>query len=207
MSSAIQRSSNCSKYTDTVSTLVDAHVSLKGRDKCTVPLTFYSCQTDTFESIDAITTQDAINKGVEELVLKADEQGACLPNADASDIVVNARTNIVGARDMEYTAEHLIERGLTSNCYRTGNDPNMATHIASAKCHPMEAMLDEQGRMVKNYHMTFQSSLATCNLTDEAMPQLQEDLRKVAVYNAAQSGYTVLKPEDLACSVSVVPYV
>ena len=55
--------------------------------------------------------------------------------------------------------------------------------------------------------MKFLSNLAVCDISDGAMPQVQEDLRKVAADNASENGFRIQKPEDLACSYSILPYV
>ena len=65
----------------------------------------------------------------------------------------------------------------------------------------MYDMTDADGRTVRDYHMRISASLATCDVSDKAMPQLMEDVRKVAAYNLSQNGYTVGKSEDLACDV------
>ena len=66
-------------------------------------------------------------------------------------------------------------------------------------------MYDMTGQQrVRDVHRTFLST-ATCDASDEGMPQLMEDLRKVAAHNGAQNGFTVDRPEDLACKFSVLP--
>ena len=95
---------------------------------------------------------------------------------------------------------------MTSKCFREGNDPNHATHRATARCFPMYDMTDAKGNRVRNTNMQILSNLAVCDLSDEAMPQVQEDLRRVAAHNAAGNGYTVDRPEDLATTNdSVLP--
>lgn len=195
---SILRSSNCSAYTDHVSLLVTSTATVPGEeDKCTVhlPATF-SCQTSAFEGPDEATAADIHARAATAL----DDKGC-----DASRMVVDAQTNLVGTQASEYTGEKLSTLGMASNCFVHGNDPNDATHIAKARCHPMYDMTDSKGRTVRDYHMRISSSLATCDMSDEAMPQLMEDVRKVAAYNLSQSGYTLKRPEDLACDLGILP--
>ena len=201
---SIPRSSNCASYYDSLSLLAEGTVSVPGReDVCSVDVTAFSCQTSAFEKADAPTESLLLSRGTE---LLRQLPGDCL-NDDATPVVASVRTNQIGAQALEYSPEKLKKLGMASNCYREGNDPNHATHMARATCHPMEAMTDAQGRRVKNVHMTFRSNLAVCDLSDEAMPQVQEDLRKVAMHNAGENGYKIAKAEDLACNVSILPVV
>lgn len=195
---SIERSSNCNAYTDTVSLLVQGTATTDGSDKCTVPLPLtFSCQTSAFEAPDETTAAQLRELGTAALRAKKCE----------GEVTLRTTTNLVGAQAMEYSAEKLNRLGMASNCFREGNDPNHAMHRGEAKCHPMREMTDDKGRRVINTHKTILSNLAVCDLSDEAMPQLQEDLRKVAAYNSSQNGYTLDKPEDLSCSFSVVPIV
>ena len=68
-------------------------------------------------------------------------------------------------------------------------------------------MINSKGERVKNTNMKILSNLAVCDISDDAMPQVQEDLRKVAAHNSTNNGFIIQKPEDLACSFSVLPYV
>ena len=195
----IQRSTNCAVYTDTVSTLVEITATVPGGgSKCKVNIPAFSCQTKAFENPDADTAVMLTTKAAEELL----ERGC-----DASKMQVNFATNLMGARDMEYSAKKLAKGGMASNCFLAGNDPNHATHKVTARCHPMFDMLDADGNTVRNYNMTFNSELAACDVSDEAMPQLMEDARKVAAYNASTNGYTVEKPEHLACDYGILPHI
>lgn len=195
----MERSSNCSTYTDNVSLLVDASAFVPGdssRCRVRLPPTF-SCQKSAFE-----TPDEATKEKLRELARPMLEERGC----DASNMELEWETNIVGTRRIEYSAERLASLGMASNCYREGNDPNHATHVATAHCRPMYDMTDEQGRRVRDVNRVFLSSLATCDVSSEAMPQLMEDARKVAAHNAASSGLTLDQPEDLACQISVLPH-
>jgi hypothetical protein len=117
------------------------------------------------------------------------------------------KTNLVGAKEMEYDPKKLARLGMASNCFVAGNDPNQTTHKIAARCNPMYDMTNEDGARVRNFNMTFTSELAACDVSEDAMPQLLEDARKVAAYNAAAKGYTVDIPEHLACRYSVMPHI
>ena len=196
---SILRSSNCAAYTDTVSLLVDATARVPGDEEvCTVALPpMFSCQTQKGEAPDDATLGDLRAKAAELL----DARGC-----DGSRAELSYATNFVGTPWIEYSGEKLATLGMASNCFVAGNDVNDATHHVTAKCRPMYDMLDSQGRTVRDYHKVFLSNLATCDVSDEAMPQLMEDARKVAAYNAAQNGFKVQRDEDLACQFSVLPH-
>ena len=198
---SLLRSSNCSTYTDTISLLVEATASTPGDNmehcKVDVPAMF-SCQTSAFESPDDAT--DVLMRGAAKSLLT--DKGC-----DTDNMTMAFRTNLVGAQQLEYSAKRLVDTGLASNCHTEGNNANHATHRAEARCHPMREMTDSKGRRVMNTHMTFVSNLSVCDVSEEAMPQLQEDLRKVAAYNAAENGLKVDSDLDLACNFSVLPQI
>ena len=200
---SIPRSSNCSAYTESLSLLVDGTVTITGReDVCSVPIASFSCQKSAFEKPDKATHDDMIERGKAALSKIPGCEGG-----EGTTYSLTASTSLIGAQEVEYSPERLKKLGLTSNCYSAGNDPNSATHIGKAVCYPMEFMTNSKGERVKNTHMSIHSNLGTCDISDEAMPQVQEDLRKVAAHNASENGYKVDKPEDLACYFSVLPYV
>ena len=195
----ISRSSNCKSYTDSISVYVKGTVAVKGKeDRCKVDVSAFSCQRGTLEQPDKVTSDELVSVGSEKL------RG--LPDCEG-EYVLESTTNVMGARAVDYSPEQLIQLGMASNCFSEGNDPNMTSHMAYATCNPMEAMIDSTGTLVKNTNMKFRSNLAVCDISDKAMPQVQEDLRKVAAYNAAEHGLKVQRPEDLACSIAVLPYV
>lgn len=199
---SIPRSKNCAAYTDTIHLYVDAKVSVDGKeDKCAVDLSAFSCQTSGFETPDEATREGLLERGREALAGKS----GCVDKD--SKLSISTTTNLVGAQELEYAPEKLVELGMASNCYKAGNDPNHATHLARAVCHPMEAMINERGEKVKNTNMKILSNLAVCDISRNAEAQVMEDLRKVAAYNSSQNGYTIQKPEDLSCSFSIMPYV
>lgn len=193
----IVRSPNCTAYTDTLSLLVDGEVSVPGDPHCraSLPSTF-SCQKNAFEKPDEKT----------EAFLKRDgKRRLAAMGCDTSDVKFTFDTVLIGSQDVEYSGSKLAELGMASNCYRVGNDPNDATHIIKAECTNQYEMTNERGETVKNTNKKFLSNLAVCDISDGAMPQLMEDARKVAAYNAAQNGYTANKDTDLACTFSILP--
>ena len=195
---SILRSPNCSKYTDTVSLLVGGTAQMGDSEKCSVTLpSMFSCQTKDFENPDAQTSEMLTEKAKK--ILEKDMY--C-----KGDFKINFSTNLVGAQNLDYAPEKLKQLGMTSNCFREGNDPNHATHVAKALCYPMKEMTDSNGNRVMNTNMKIHSNLAVCDISDGAMAQVQEDLRKVAAHNATENGYKIDRPEDLACSFSVLPH-
>lgn len=194
----MERSTNCKRYTDAVSTLVELEAHVASEPACTARFTAFSCQTSQYEEPDDATRLMLTEKAEDAL-----ESKGC----DIDEMQTSFRTHIVGARSVEYDAPKLARGGFASNCYVTGNDPNMATHKITARCKPQYDMTDVDGNRVRNFDMTFHSDLAACDISDEAMPQLVEDAQKVAAHNAAQNGYTLDKPEHLACVFSILPHI
>lgn len=194
----MERSSNCASYTDTISTLVDATATVPGEeDNCTVTLPpTFSCQAKNFETPDEATMAQLRERG--ETLLREKQ-------CPVETMEINFKTNLVGTQHLEYSAEKLSALGLASNCYREGNDPNHATHMLRAECRNQYDMTDSMGNRVRDTHKKFLSNLSTCDVSDEAMPQLMEDARKVAAYHASQNGLTMDKDTDLACTFSILP--
>lgn len=195
---SIKRSSNCSAYTDTISLLIDGTASVLGKEEiCQIDLPpMFSCQTSAYEAPDDVT--------LKELQAAAEVQMDAKPEC-RGQVVVDTHTNIMGTRSMEYSAAQLSSMGLASNCYRGDNDLNDATHMARAVCSNMYDMTDAKGRSVRDTNKQFTSALATCDVSDEAMPQLMEDLRKVAAHHSTEHGLRIHRDIDLACTVSILP--
>lgn len=195
---SVPRSSNCTQYTDTVSLLVDTTAVVPGDEKrCSVPLSMFSCQTKKFEAPDDATLDTLKEKAIFHL----QEKGCDVAKME----LINTSTNLMGAQEMEYSAQKLAGTGLASNCFVAGNDPNHATHRATAVCTPQYDMTDINGNRVRDTNKKFHANLHVCDITNEAAPQVNEDLRKVAAHNAAQNGYTLDRPEDLACTFAMLP--
>lgn len=195
---SVQRSTNCRTYTDTVSLLVGATATVPGReDACTVrPAPVFSCQTSAFEAPDA-DTEGVLRAAATEAL----EAAGC----DAAGMALRFETNLVGARQTEYSGAKLAELGMASSCFQHGNDVNDATHTIRAKCRSMYDMIDANGNRVRDYTKAFLGNLSTCDVSDAAMPQLMEDARKVTAHIATTNGYTIPRDTDLACEFSVLP--
>ena len=203
----MNKSSNCNTYTDSISVLVATPVATVsgGDERCSARLDpTFSCQTSNFEAIDDVTRTDLRDAACPLLRDQGCPVLSDCGDADKAKIAIEGSTNFVGALEREYSASKLVALGLASNCFREGNDPNHATHIGNAVCRPQYDMIVD-GKTVRNYNMEFRSSLATCDISDEAEAQLFEDLRKVAKYNAGQNGYGIRNATDLACSYSILP--
>lgn len=193
----ILRSPNCTAYTDTLSLLVDGDVSVPGDPSCQTSLpSMFSCQRSAFEKPDEKTEAFLRRDGMKRLAAMG---------CDPTRAKFTYNTILVGSQDVEYSGSKLAELGMASNCYRVGNDPNDATHIIKAECTNQYEMTNDKGQIVKNTNKKFLSNLAVCDISDGAMPQLMEDARKVAAYNAAQNGYVADKDTDLACTFSILP--
>lgn len=195
----MRRSSNCSAYTDTLSVFVSGTASVPGNSLCTVDLQpMFSCQTKQFERPDTETHEMMRMDAEEQLIAR---------QCDVTKMVLDVSTNLVGTQNVEYSADKLRNLGMVSNCYRAGNDPNHATHRAEARCFNQREMTDVNGNRVMNTNMPILSNLSACDISEEATPQIYEDLRKVAALNVTDRGYTVDKPEDLACTFSILPQI
>lgn len=195
---SISRSANCSNYHDRISVVVTGKAVVPGdEERCTVelPATF-SCQTTKFERADDVTS-----KGLRDAAQQEFETRGC----DVSKMQLSLNTNLVGATKTDYSAKELVDTGMASNCFAYHNDVNDATHTVDATCYNMYDMKDAKGNTVRDYHMKFRANLQTCNVGEDAMPQLEEDVRKVAQYNAGKNGYKIAKPEHLACNLSIMP--
>ena len=193
------RSSNCSAYTDTVSVLVNGRAFVPDDDACSVDLKpMFSCQTSQFEAPDEATHQ---------LLFQSAKNQLDALGCDTANMQLALDTNLVGAQNMEYSAEKLRDLGMVSNCYKEGNDPNDATHRAEARCFNQREMTDAKGRRVINTNMPIHSNLAACDVSSKASDQIYEDLRKVAALNLKDRGFVADKPEDLACTFSILPQI
>ena len=192
-----QRSSNCKSYYNTVSTLVSGTAFVPGIDACTVdlPMTF-SCQTKDFETADKVTLGDF------QEYAKAKMPSGCPVHKMEFDL----KTNMI-AIPQELSPERLAETGMASNC-AADRDFGGITSIARATCTPQYDMThDATGERVRNTNMHFSAKLMTCDASDESMPQLEEDLKKLATYVAKGSGYTIDHYKNLACTFSITPAV
>lgn len=192
------KSSNCRQYTDSVHIYVEADAQVPGDDRCRVKADpVFSCQTSAFEKPDE-ETETLLR---ERITAKLNDM-----NCDASRAVVNFTTVHMGARDIEYSGAKLSELGMASNCYKHGNDANDATHVIRAECTNQYDFVNDKGRRTRDTNKKFFSNLTVCDVSDKAMPQLMEDARKVAAFNANSNGYAVVKDTDLACVFSVLPF-
>ena len=194
----LERSPNCTAYTDSIHLLVTGTASVPGEEeRCTVALPAHaSCQKSAFEKADDVT-EDALRAKAASLL----QEKQC--STSAFDLTLD--TLLVGAREVEYSAKDMISHGMASNCFRAGNDINDAPHVVTATCTNQYEMTDAEGNRVRNANMRFTSTLRTCDVSDEAWPQLQEDGRKVAAHLAAENGLRADRDTDLACTYSVLP--
>lgn len=193
---SILRSTNCSKYTDRVSILVETHATVPGVPECSakLPLTF-SCQGDNLEAPDAATAAMLMEEAKNTLALKG-----C---AVDGDLRMKYRINTVGASKVDFPAEELRTTGRTSNCSSVHDD---VSHTVQATCYNMHPMTETAtGKSVINTNMMFHASLATCDTSDAAMPQVYEDLKKVAMLNAADIGYESKHHDHFACKTLTLP--
>jgi hypothetical protein len=196
MGSSIKRSSNCKHYTDSVHTLIESRAHIPGDESCSVDFFTFSCQTSAFEKPDTETQQQVLEEGKRALTKLG---------CDASKTELTHRINLVGAQAVEYSGEKLSKLGMASNCYALGNDPNDATHRINATCTNQYEFVDMNGNRGRDTNKKFLSNLSACDISDEAMPQLMEDSRKVAAFNASQNGFKADKDTDLACVFSILP--
>jgi hypothetical protein len=185
----------CKDYTQSISTLAIATARNDGDPKrCTKEYQFLTCQTQNFESAEGHLQQ-----------LVQDRADLAFSNMGCSGRThVDWKLNRVGAENADSTPEQLAQSGMASNCYRV--DTNDATHTATATCTPQYDMTDlSDGARVRNNSMTTRASLRLCDVSDAAMPQVQEDLRKLAAYNLAQQGFVVDNHKNLACQIMMLP--
>lgn len=156
-----------------------------------------SCQKGNFEVPDADTKQEII-----------DEAQAHFGRLEgcSGPLTMDFTTNLIGTRDRDYTAEELLETGLTSNCYRSGNDVNDATHRVTARCHAPQGWLDVlTGQRKAHVHAITTAQLRTCDMRSEAQAQIEEDLKKVAAHNMLVNRGQKVEYQELACDFEYVP--
>lgn len=193
-------SPNCAAYTDSAHILVRTEATAPSRTPgapaCTteLPVT-YSCQTTNLETPDAETVQ--------QLAARA---RTALAHCDVSRLQMHHRTTHIGARSVDYSGDELVGLGMASNCFRAGNDPNDATHFMRAECTNQYDFVDSTGRVARDTSRVFTGQLSACDVSEEAMPQLTEDVRKVVAANAAVGDFRVQHPSHLACKFAVLPH-
>lgn len=195
-------SPNCDAYTNFVSSVVSSEVSVEGTDdptcKVRVP-TIMSCQNESMESPDAVTLAHIKNIARSKL----SEKGCSLD--EETDLQVKHKMVQVGTREPEFSAEDLVSRGSVSNCHKVHNDMNEFNFIAQARAFPTASMTRvSDGAKVTTFKKGVTASLYACDVSEEAMPQVMEDLRKVAAHSYKEQGY-VVNPEDLELSASILP--
>jgi hypothetical protein len=192
----IPRADNCSVYTDRISLLVEASNVATDDPECAVSAQAFSCQTMMMEAPDESTRQ--------KLQTSIDAQIDALPAQCPIDIKYSTTT--MNPAHPEVPASELVALGRTSNCIASGNNTGDITHTIRASCtnqYEMEQVAT--GALVKNVHQRFVSNLGVCDLSDKAMPQVLEEARRVAAYNAEQNGMRILREADLACNFSMLP--
>ena len=196
----MQRSANCKAYTDSLPTLVTGTASIPDKPQCRVDFTpTFSCQTSAFEKPDPVTSAG--------MVKEAEARLQSIPECGDGGVVHDFYTNQIGSHDREYSPARLVELNKVSNCFADDNDNKGAMHMGYARCSPMETFTDKNGNRVKNTNLTWTAQLQVCDLSDKAMAQVQEDLRKAVSHTAALNGNVVDSPTDLACKFSFLPTV
>lgn len=194
----IHKSPNCAHYTDSIHIFAEGDGFVPGDKNCRVSTgPIFSCQTSNLEAPDNATAKVLEDRAREKL-----REIGC----DASKMQMEYTTVHMGARDVEYSGAKLSELGMSSNCYKHGNDANDATHTIKAECTNQYDFVDAHGNRTRDTNKKFYSNLTACDVSNAAMPQLMEDARKVAAYNANENGYAVQKDTDLACVFSVLPF-
>ena len=195
-------SPNCDAYTSVVSSIVASTVSVKGSSNpmCNVRLDpVMSCQNESLENPDEATMTQMKSRARRMLEEKGCQVG------DNQELEVNHKIVQVGTRNPEFSGEELVARGSVSNCAAVHNDLNEFNFIAQATAFPTASMTRiSDGKTVTSFKKRLNASLYACDISDAAMPQVMEDLRKVAAHSLVEQGYRV-NPIDLELSVSVLP--
>lgn len=191
---SIHRSPDCAAYTDTITTLVTGTAEGCGIIVDLPPI--FMCKKTNFEEIDEPTNAVMRTHARNEFVKKG-----CMV-----DPVLKLSTNMVGMKG-DLSVEELAEREIASNCANVGNVVNEMSWRGIARCTPQYDMRESAtGKTVRNNNMITYANLSVCDVSDAAMPQVEEDLRKVAAYNLKQKGYEVDTPNNLACKYSILPW-
>lgn len=180
--------------------LVDAHATVPGMEEtCSVDLSKFSCQQRNTERPDDVTAAHFKRDAVKLLNAKG-----C--DADEGTLDMKYETQQIGLLNPEFPASKLMERGVVSNCLAPGAELADMKHRAEARCFPTTSMKEvATGRTVTAHHMRTVASLFACDITEGAMPQIEEDLKKVAAHKLLDNGYEI-PYEKLECYTSVLPY-
>ncbi len=181
---------------NSVTSIVHGTAFLEGQEEtCTVPLPeVLSCQKRNLD-----TPEATIRGQLDSLARRELDKVGCV----GGKVGYNFGTlNIGGA--WEYTADEIVSRGTASNCHK--HDLNDMSLQACAEMFPTQAM-QHDGKPVVANHMSRKVCLYTCDARDEAMPALEDDMRKAAAHSFSVSGYTV-SPESLELrNMSILPFV
>lgn len=202
----VRTSANCASYTDQITIFANATAQL---GSCSVELPgCMSCQRSDFEHPDEPTRTELLAQAATLM-----KKQCTFPNGfDASGIVLtNLKSNVVGTPQPDLSADKLAEFGKTSNCFAIGNDSNDSTHVSAARCYPLRPALRvvdgaETTEEVLAYHTQINTSLRNCDISTEAMPQVEEDLKKMAQKHLLDThGLKIKHHNDLQCSFSHLP--
>jgi len=205
--SSLKLSSNCKSYTDSLSVLVTGTASLKEKPglagECLAPVALpavWSCQRNAYEKPDEVTENMMRFAALDHF----DKMGC--QGFNVADLNLNFNTTVIGTKNPEKSAKEMAETGTASNCHVMGNafDINDSFMTMKSTCYNTGDYVDERGQTVRNYNIPFTSSIISCDSSDDAWPQLQEDGRKTAAYLAEKAGLRPKNVEDLSCTFSLL---
>ena len=193
-------SKNCAAYTDSVSIVCGGTATL---GSCKTKLTpLLSCQTKNYETPDDVVKSEMRAQAY----LEFQQNGCADIGLGVDNIVLDTKTTSVGTQKKDLTAEQLLETKTTSNCYHLGGDLTNSTHTANARCFPVGPSTDGDGNKIYAPHTSVTVQLRTCDLTEDALPQIHEDLRKVAALRLSDMYDINTDPKALQCSFWDLPH-
>ena len=194
-------SPNCADQYNTIKTIIHATAQDMEEPSCKAEDYVMSCQNSNFETADAPTKQKLQHILEAQLV----KQGCPKDN-----YLMNITANQVGANGMgDRSPAEMTYTGKVSNCFYADNANEIAFMI-EGRCKNLYDFEDKAtGTMVRSDD-TIVAKLQVCDVSDLAMAQSMEDVRKVAAYtynNNKDNAQKIVNVEDLSCHFSVLPAV
>ena len=206
-------SDNCVRYYDVARLAVYGTASVEGTDdeRCSVPLpTINSCQRHRMEHPDAVTDRMAREEAAKGLVSK----GCPEVPTDVTKLKMDYRLTQYAHTDREYSPEELMATGNVSNCAKVANNVNDVTHTMTASCFAfgdVTKIKNDRGEPInvagRSGRLRASATLGVCDVSEEAIPQVMEDLRNLAAHhlrNREVNAYDV-DPQNLECTFAMHP--
>lgn len=194
MSTSVPFSDNCDSYTDHASAVIQYKATHKKQPKCKVEGSIFSCQTEQYEKPDELTRTNIMDN----IKSAAGTLNIC-KGLDMGDFEINTKPVILGATSTELSGEDIAKRHMASNCADGFDIKKINTHNHYT-CRNFGEWKNSDGKMVRNYHKTWDGILPSCEQSFELALQTEEDIKKLVQYRNKVQG-NEMKYEDIACDI------